>query len=487
MHTITVYLSKKEAVIPYLNGNMTGSRAVRNTANFLIRNVYTALGKTEEDRTPKENAVLLKVCMCLREANLRKEEQHRKKLEGGSEHRLHLFQIPDEEHRFLSYEQIDAVLKCSEDPAYYSCTSQVNQQAIRKTCQSWKAYFQSLKAWKKDPASFTGKPHIPGYIQTEKATAHFTSQVSQLIEDGKGFYLGFSNTKDRVFLGKMPVHGKYVKTEVSPRCEGCVLKITFDAGETMPEVPKEPKRIMAVDPGTNNFAACVTNTGMRPFLIDGRHLKSVNQFFNKELAEKRAHLMKGSNPEDRTIRRTSRRIEKLSEKRERIIRDYFYKAAHEICRRAAAEKVELILYGHNKGQKQEIGIGKVNNQNFVQIPFERFFHVLRWIASKYGIAVTMAEESYTSKADFLLDDVIPVYGKEKGEPTFSGKRIRRGLYRSGNGQIFNADVNGAANILRKHYASQAEQLSWKELSSVEKVGYGELYPAKVRYKAGKAA
>ena len=99
----------------------------------------------------------------------------------------------------------------------------------------------------------------------------------------------------------------------------------------------------------------------------------------------------------------------------------------------------------------------------------------------------MAEESYTSKADFLLADVIPVYRKEKGEPIFSGKRIRRGLYRSGNGQIFNADVNGAANILRKHYASQAEQISWKELSSAEKVGYGELYPAKVRYEAGKAA
>lgn len=456
--------------MPYLWANMIGTRAVRNTANYLIRNVYTALGKAEAERTAKENSVLLKVSMCLREANIRKETAYKKKLAAGKTAKLSLFRIPDEKNRTLGYEQIDAILKYSKDPAYYSCTSQVNQQAIRKTCNSWKGFFSSLKKWKKDPSGYSGRPRIPGYIRENAVTAHFTNQVCTLNESSKGLYLSFCKTDKILHLGLLPISGEYVKTEFVPAADGCKALITFDDGMEYPEIPETPSRIMAIDPGVNNFAACVTNTGMTPFLLDGRYLKSLNHLYNRKLAKYRSCLYTGHDMKGYKGPVTSRRIARLTEHREKVMRDWFYKAAHSICRRAQEEEIELILVGHNKGQKQNSNMGSVSNQNFVQIPFARFNRILQHTAAKYGIAVAEREESYTSKADFLAGDSIPVYGqKDDAEYVFSGRRIRRGLYKNAEGIILNADVNGAANILRKSYPDAFAGIEPDVFCKVEKI------------------
>ena len=487
MNTVQVYLNKKHAVVPYLRNNTTGSRAVRNSANFLIRNTYTALGKSEAERTPNENAVLLKVCMCLEEANRRKTEYHEKQLASGREHTLKLHRFPDEDHKTLSYEQIDAVLKLSEDMAYYSCTSQVNQQAIRKTCGSWKAFFAALKRYKEDPSSFTGRPRIPGYIRTEEATAHFPAQVAVFAvndADGKG-YLRFANSETSLCLGSIPCSGTYVKTEVVPCSDGYKLMITFDDGSVFPEAPESPERIMAIDPGVSNFAACVTNTGSRPFIIDGRYIKSINRSYNRNLARYRSILCKGHDSDDGVVR-TSKRILRLSEKRDDRLRDLFYKASHAICRKAESQGVEVIVFGHNKGQKQDPGMGRINNQNFVQIPYLKFYSALRNTASKYGIAVIMQEESYSSRADFKAMDPVPTYGTDEVEPVFSGSRVKRGLYRHADGTVSNADINGAANILRKRYDHAFNGVDTGFVNSVDMVRVKDLYPQfrlqKARYK-----
>ena len=140
----------------------------------------------------------------------------------------------------------------------------------------------------------------------------------------------------------------------------------------------------------------------------------------------------------------------LTEKRNRRIKDQFHKVSRQLADYARDNHVDVVVMGHNTYQKQEIGIGHVNNQNFVQIPMLIFADMLRYKLAEYGIRFVLTEESYTSKADYLAKDYIPVYKKNaKDNPTFSGKRIQRGLYRHYDGTITNADINGAANILRK--------------------------------------
>ena len=502
MNTITIALKERHPAMDYLSQNMSGSRAVRNAANFLIRNTYSALGKEPSERTAKEQLVLTKVYIALVHANRRRYEafktKHRKyenelaklkdepdgeektkKLEELKEPVLKLFNIPDKEHRFLNYGQIDAILKYTEDTFYYSCTSQVNQQAIKKTCLAWKGFFESLKSYKANPVAFKAAPKIPGYIRTEKTTATFPSGVCKLERQGKNIILKLAKY-GKINLGKVPCKGKFVRMEAVPDGQGCRLHLTFDNNKEKQtlEIPENPKRIMAIDPGVSNFAACVTNTGSKPFIIDGRKIKSFNQYFNKRKAQLTTKLTQGKN-QTKKFRRTSKKLTAISRKRRNRLRDFFYKAAHIICRRAKEENIELIVYGHNIGQKQEINTGRANNQNFVQIPYMTFFNILQWVGSKYGIAVDTQEESYTSKADFFANDDIPAYKKGNEQKyIFSGRRIKRGLYKSGTGKVLNADVNGAANILRKNKNDAFVKTNTSALLSVSVIRYNNIYQEK---------
>ena len=502
MNTITIALKERHPAMNYLDQNMSGSRAVRNAANFLIRNIYSALSKEASERTAKEQLALTKAYIALIHANrlkyevfkakhkkyedelakLKKEpdgEEKTKKLEELKKPVLKLFNIPDKKHRSLNYGQIDAILKYTEDTSYYSCTSQVNQQAIKKTCLAWKAFFESLKSYKANPAAFKAAPRIPGYIRTEKTTASFPSGVCKLERQKKNIILRLVKY-GKINLGKVPCKGEFVRMEAVPDGQGCCLHLTFDDNKEnkIPEISRNPGRIMAIDPGVSNFAACVTNTGSKPFIIDGRKIKSFNRYFNKRKAQLTKKLTQGKKP-TKKFRRTSKKLAAISRKRRNRLRDFFYKAAHIICRRAKEENIELIVYGHNIGQKQKIHTGRASNQNFVQIPYMTFFNILQWIGLKYGIAVDTQEESYTSKADFFAGDDIPTYKKGDDQKyIFSGRRVKRGLYKSDTGRILNADINGAANILRKRKADAFVKTNTSALLSISIIRYNNVYQKK---------
>uniref|UniRef100_UPI0003B786AF IS200/IS605 family accessory protein TnpB-related protein n=1 Tax=Butyrivibrio sp. XPD2006 TaxID=1280668 RepID=UPI0003B786AF len=184
--------------------------------------------------------------------------------------------------------------------------------------------------------------------------------------------------------------------------------------------------------------------GARPFVIKGGVIKSINQLYNKEMKRLSSCAMTCNK------RYRTRKMNALTEKRNRRIKDQFHKVSRQLADYARDNHVDVVVMGHNTYQKQEIGIGHVNNQNFVQIPMLIFADMLRYKLAEYGIKFVLTEESYTSKADFLAKDYIPVYKKNSLESySFSGKRIQRGLYRHYDGTITNADINGAANILRK--------------------------------------
>ena len=209
----------------------------------------------------------------------------------------------------------------------------------------------------------------------------------------------------------------------------------------------DPSFCVAIDLGVTNLAAITANReGFVPRLVNGRTLKAMNQWYNKRMKELKLCLPK----EDRE--RVTRQMEQLTNTRNRQVNHYLHAASKRIIDFLVKEGVGTIIIGKNPLWKQEAGMGRRNNQNFVQIPHARFIDMLTYKASLVGIQVEVQEESYTSKASFLDLDPIPTYKPDDDTAyTFSGKRIgrRNRLYRTKDGTIICADVNGSYNILRK--------------------------------------
>lgn len=308
-------------------------------------------------------------------------------------------------------------------------------------------------------------------------TAAYTSQTAVFsCQDGHA-YLKFVNHKQPVRIGKESLYADmtYAKTEVKPQYGGYTILVTFKEDLVLPEVPKQPKRILGIDVGVSNLAAVANNFGDTPFLIKGGALKSMNQKFNKQRAKLLSAVTKGS--DSTHSKKETKQLQALSRKRDAFLRDFFYKTAWYLVRYAKEQRVDVIVIGHNEDQKQNICIGKQNNQNFVSIPFCQFIKILRNTAAKAGIPVADREESYTSKASLLDLDAIPTYRKGNTQAyTFSGKRVHRGLYKTNRGCIINADINGAGNILRKEYpyAFDGQDMSYL-YKTTKVVSYTDIY------------
>jgi IS605 OrfB family transposase len=196
---------------------------------------------------------------------------------------------------------------------------------------------------------------------------------------------------------------------------------------------------LAIDHGIDNWLTCASTMG-HSFIIDGRHLKSLNQWYNK-----RVSILKESKPHGSW----SKLLDRVTTKRNRQMRDAVNKAARLVIQYCLDHKIGTVVFGWNKGQKQSVNLGKKNNQKFVQIPTARLKRRVMELCELYGILFIEQEESYTSKASALDLDVIPVYGEKPECWKPSGRRITRGLYKAANGEVINADCNGAYNIGRK--------------------------------------
>ena len=194
----------------------------------------------------------------------------------------------------------------------------------------------------------------------------------------------------------------------------------------------------AIDLGVNNFATVISNiSGDTPFVISGKEIKSYNHWYNKEVAQHKSLL------EQRNKRKNSNRLRKIGLKRKNKMNDFMHKSSRYIVNQLVSKGITTLVIGKNKNWKQDISIGKVNNQNFVQIPYESFISKLQYKCALSGIRVELVNESHTSKCSFLDNEDIVHH------ETYIGKRIKRGLFISGEGKLINADVNGSYNILRK--------------------------------------
>lgn len=345
--------------------------------------------------------------------------------------RQHFF----ETHQILSYNEMASRMQAEE--SYCDLPRKVSQQVLRCLDRNWKAWKEADKAYKKNPSKFLGKPRLPKYKDKEKGRnlLVYTIQAISSKELKKG-WVKPSGTNLMISCKKQNIN----EVRIIPRLNYYVIEIIY---EHPIQQLVNSEAIAGVDVGLNNLAAVTSNQkGFKPFLVNGRPVKAVNNFYNKKKSELQSHL-KGN-------RKTSNRIQRLSTKRGFKIDDYLHKSSRFIINQLVESNISTLVIGKNENWKQEINIGKVNNQNFTSVPHARFIEMLTYKAQLVGIKVVITEESYTSVASFLDGDSLPIYGTEEAKTAkFSGRRLKRGLYKSKIGVKFNADVNGSYNIIRK--------------------------------------
>ncbi len=341
------------------------------------------------------------------------------------------------EHRYLGYATLFHLLKHHE--AYRALPRKVSNDILRQLDKNWRAFFAAREAYRADPTTFTGRPKVPKY--KDKAKGRFL-----LIYDRQAI------SRRALSRGRLRPSGLEIEVETTrhqvkqarivPRIGYYVVEIVYEKPEAAPS--GNPALYAAVDLGVDTLAALTSNKkGFSPRLVNGRVLKSYNQFYNKRRAELQTALGHVG---------TTARMERLTTKRTRRIIHYLHAASKTMIALLVSEGIGTLVIGKNLLWKQEVELGRTNNQHFVQIPHARFIEMLRYKAELAGITVTVQEESYTSKASFLDLDQLPVFDpKREEQPVFSGKRVERGLYRAKNGRRIQADVNGAYNIGRKAF------------------------------------
>ena len=352
--------------------------------------------------------------------------------------RQHYFQ----NKKYLSYNENYKMLKNSEN--YKKLNSNMAQQILKEVDESFKSFFALLKLAKN--GQYNGKIKLPNYLDKDGFTTLVIGFV-RLKDDM--LIVPYSNSfkkthqEVKVKLPSVLKDKKIKEIRIIPKQHSRYFEIQYiyEVEEVQRELNKE--NALGIDLGIDNLCTCVTNTGAS-FIIDGRKLKSINQYYNKINAKLQ------SIKDKQKIERTTLRQKRITRKRNNRINDYLSKAARTIVNYCLNNDIGKLVLGYNEDFQRKSNIGSINNQNFVNIPYGKLRDKLIYLCKLYGIEFKLQEESYTSKASFFDGDEIPIYDKENlQEYIFSGKRIKRGLYQTSTGKLINADCNGALNILRK--------------------------------------
>lgn len=337
------------------------------------------------------------------------------------------------------------------EPGFFAgLPMQCAQNVLKQVCGDFKNWMASCRQYKKDTSGYLGRPKMPHYKRKKSLSSFtFTNQDCYVLEHGNKNLLKFPAVRGH-YLPIGPVFGRLKQVEVKPYYGEFLVICIFETDEDCSSLPDGAS--CGIDLGVDNTAALVSSNG-RCVLYKGGALKSANQWYNKQMADCRSLAMKGHTA-DETAKLGllhTKKMQSLSRRRNQFFHDTMHKIASDIVHFCLASGITTIVIGKNKNWKQKSNIGHVNNQNFVQIPLETLRWMITYKAESAGLIVVEQEESYTSKASLVDGDEIPVYGKEtKSLVAFSGRRIKRGLYRTGSGQVINADLNGAGNILRKY-------------------------------------
>lgn len=333
---------------------------------------------------------------------------------------------------WIRYNNLDKILKQEENNFDYKNMplASCSQQCLKLLDKNWKSFFQSIKDYNQNPSKYLGRPKLPKYKPKNGRNILILTSQNCKIQKGivkfpktfKGFYL-----KTKV--------NKLQQVRIIPKDRYLVVEIVYKINDIVPML--DNNKYISIDLGLDNFVTVVNNCGLKPFVINGKGLKSINQYYNKQVSYYKS-ISKRMNGLDYT-----NRISKITNKRNNKVDDFIHKASRYIVDYCRDNKINTIIIGNNKNWKQNSKMSKVVNQNFISIPYYKFIEKVKYKAEEIGINIIITEESYTSGTSFL-DNELPI--KENYN---KNRRIHRGLFISNNNVRINADVNGAYQIMKK--------------------------------------
>ena len=352
---------------------------------------------------------------------------------------------------YLRYEDNYKLLKNSMN--YRTLNSNMAQQILKEVDGSFKSFFGLLKSAKEGRYSYDDIS-LPHYLPKDGYSTLVIGFVR--IKDNKHtipYSRSFKKTQKTIEIKIPPLLAdkKIKEIRIIPKCNAMFFEIQYTYEAECIQRNLNRKNALAIDLGINNLVTAVSSKGST-FIIDGRRLKSLNQWFNKENArlqsiKDKQHITKTTKKQKLLIRNHSNRIN-----------DYMNKTARKVIDYCIENDIGTLVVGYNETFQRNVSLGKKNNQIFVNIPYGKLRDKLRYLCEINDIDYILQEESYTSKASFFDEDEIPVYNESHTYCMFSGRRIHRGLYETSNKKMFNADVNGALNILKKSNVVRLESL-----------------------------
>ena len=359
-------------------------------------------------------------------------------------HGLYLYRQSYFEHKnnpdvpTLTWVDIDKSLRKQGHDDMRALPSKVANAVLKNLGENITSFWKLVRL--KNSGKLAQKPKLPHYLH--KTDGRYALSFN---------YQTFGNkrgTNNELFLCpkgiNLPIPTKVTnpkQVRIVPSRNNFIIEVIYDTEES---APKSTSKYARIDLGVDNFATVTFSTQNKPLIIKGLELKSINQGYNRLIAKAQEML-----PE---TCKTSKSIHRLWSRRSWILRTKIHQMTAFLATLFDEMQIEKVFIGKNAGWKQKLPFGKKVKQRFTFLPYETFIEQLQYKCQLRGITVIVQEESYTSKASFLDNDDIPVYG-ETDNPKFSGRRIKRGLYRAGNGQLINADVNGSYNIMRKGLAN----------------------------------
>ncbi len=335
-------------------------------------------------------------------------------------------------HTVITYEDLDKLMQPTSE--YRTLPAKISQWVLKQVCAAWKSYFAAEAEWKANPGKFLGHPKLPKYLDKQgRNLLVYTAQAISRDLKNAGWVVP-SGVPIRV--ATKLAYGDIAQVRLVPKATHFVVEVIYDQAPDPQLV--DPALIASIDMGVNTLAAITANKpGFIPLLVNGRPLKSLNQSYNKRREHRQKRL-----PTDQF---TSHALDELADARHRAIISYLHTASRTIIDLLVKEGIGTLVIGKNVGWKQEVNMGKRNNQSFVLIPHARFIDMLHYKAALVGIQVVTIEESHTSKCSFLDREPIGHHNH------YVGKQVKRGMFVSATGRAINADINGSYNILRKAF------------------------------------
>lgn len=348
------------------------------------------------------------------------------------------------EGEFLKYEKNYTLLKNS--PNYKELNSNMAQQILKEVDCSFKSFFGLLKLAKQGKYALKDCK-LPKYLPKD---GHTTLVIGFVRLKGNKLIIPFSNSfkkthKDiEITIPPILLDKNIKEIRIIPKANARFFEIQYIYKAECIQRNLNKSNALALDLGINNLVTAVSSNG-KSFIVDGRKLKSINQWFNKENAR-----LQSIKDKQNFGKKVTNKQKAIARDRNNKVNDYMNKAARKVINYCIKNNIGTLVVGYNETFQRNSRIGKQNNQNFVNIPYGQLRNKFEYLCKLNDIVFIKQEESYTSKASFWDKDNIPNYNADNPKKyQFSGSRIHRGLYKTANGKKINADVNGALNIMRK--------------------------------------